>query len=351
MLAYAWAWSKWCMGSPARLGCRLWVCGIPRAADAFAAAINCMEAPSIWLIVFARGRIAAPAVAFTPATLLFRARLWPWPWPWVTLLALSRRFRGLEDGVVDWCSFCWWRSSRSRRAKHLVHSGHSNGFSLVWERSWRFKCSNRAKDRRQVVQTCGRGLSVFGGGKLGGALVFTVMDEALQGVSGQQKRANGSCRLRQRAAAAAAAGRGWRTREGCVLEGSWCIPASSLAETFPAAAAVGDELDMVAAAERSRWEPASDKMVMILEKEVQGRLSEISRSEEGRFAGSTEGVEAVVVGGRKREERKAREDGGELAAVEARHDSGGGTERRGPRRLIGGRETKGKPRARPIVAC
>lgn len=63
------------------------------------------------------------------------------------LLALSRRFRGLEEGVVVMCSFCWCRNSRSRRAKHLVHSGHSKGFSLVWERSCRLRCSNRANER------------------------------------------------------------------------------------------------------------------------------------------------------------------------------------------------------------
>lgn len=82
--------------------------------------------------------------------------------------------------MVVWWSFCWWRSRRSRRAKHLVHSGHSNGFSLVWDRSCRFKCSSRAKERWQVAQTCGRGLSVFGGGKFGGGggFVFTTMEEA-----------------------------------------------------------------------------------------------------------------------------------------------------------------------------
>jgi hypothetical protein len=80
---------------------------------------------------------------------------------------LSRRpFRGREDGVEVMCSFCWCRSNRSRRAKQRAQSGHSKGFSLVWERSWRFRCSNRANERPQVVQTCGLGLSVLGGGML-----------------------------------------------------------------------------------------------------------------------------------------------------------------------------------------
>lgn len=50
-------------------------------------------------------------------------------------LTLSRLpFRGL---VCPWakCSFCWCLSSRSRLAKHLVHSGHSNGFSFVCDLS------------------------------------------------------------------------------------------------------------------------------------------------------------------------------------------------------------------------
>lgn len=88
------------------------------------------------------------------------------------LLALSRRFRGRDDGVVVICSFCWWRRSRSRRAKQRVHSEHSNGFSFVCERSWRLRCSSRANERVQVAQMCGRGLSVFGGGKAVAALGF-----------------------------------------------------------------------------------------------------------------------------------------------------------------------------------
>lgn len=61
-------------------------------------------------------------------------------------------------------SFCWCRSRRSLRAKHLVHSWHSKGFSLVCDRSCRFRCSSLAKERPQVPQTCGLGLSVLGGG-------------------------------------------------------------------------------------------------------------------------------------------------------------------------------------------
>lgn len=118
--------------------------------------------PSMWLIVFARGR--GPVFMDDPMLLVefLRTRL---ALPEM-LLVLSRRLRGREEGVVVMCSFCWCRKSRSRRAKHLVHSGHSNGFSFVCDRSWRFRCSNRAKERLQVVQTCGLGLSVLTG-KLG----------------------------------------------------------------------------------------------------------------------------------------------------------------------------------------
>lgn len=48
--------------------------------------------------------------------------------------------------------------------KHLVHWEHSNGFSLVWDRTWRFKCSSRAKDLPHVVQAYGRGLLVLSDG-------------------------------------------------------------------------------------------------------------------------------------------------------------------------------------------
>ena len=90
---------------------------------------------STWLIVFALGLIeafaAAAAAAFVPAMLFFLARLWTG----AALAVLSRRLRGREEGVVVWCSFCWCRRRRSRRAKHLEHSGQANGFSLVWDRS------------------------------------------------------------------------------------------------------------------------------------------------------------------------------------------------------------------------
>lgn len=82
-------------------------------------------------------------------------------------VVLSRRpFRGLEDAAPAWCSFCWCRNKRSRLAKHLVHCGHSKGFSFVWERSCRFRCSSLANERPQVPHTCGLGLSVLGGGKV-----------------------------------------------------------------------------------------------------------------------------------------------------------------------------------------
>jgi len=74
-----------------------------RDTEALAAAIICMAVPSTWLMVFALGLIlaaeATPAVAeaaLGPAMLFFRARLAPGAAP----LALSRRLRGREDGVV-----------------------------------------------------------------------------------------------------------------------------------------------------------------------------------------------------------------------------------------------------------
>ena len=88
--------------------------------------------------------------------------------PGAALLVLSRLAPlCLDGGKAVKCSFCWCLKSKSRRAKHRVHSGQAKGFSFVWERSCRFKCSRRAKDRPQVAQTWGLGLSVFGGGKLG----------------------------------------------------------------------------------------------------------------------------------------------------------------------------------------
>lgn len=133
----------------------------------FAAASIPRVALSTWLIVLALGRIElapeAPEVLFTIEFL----RTFADP-PGATLLALSRLEPRCRDaGNAVKCSFCWCRNSRSRRAKHLVHSGHANGFSFVCERSCLLRCSRRAKDRVHVAQTCGLGLSVLGGGKLG----------------------------------------------------------------------------------------------------------------------------------------------------------------------------------------
>ena len=65
--------------------------------------------PSTWLMVLALGRmlelalVAVVAVVAVLATLFLRARLAPGTVP----LALSRRLRGRDEGVVVWCSFCW----------------------------------------------------------------------------------------------------------------------------------------------------------------------------------------------------------------------------------------------------
>src|SRR4051812_8724059 len=88
---------------------------------------------SIWLMVLARGLIIEMPVAPGPPTLLATEFLRTLP---VLLggrpVVLSLRpERGREDVAPCWCSFCWCRSSRSRRAKHRAHCGHSNGFSLV----------------------------------------------------------------------------------------------------------------------------------------------------------------------------------------------------------------------------
>jgi hypothetical protein len=82
------------MGEPARLGCQLWVwvAGMSRMAEAFAAAVICTALPSTWVIVFDRGLSglievarALDAARLGPAKLFFRARLWPGP----TLVAES----------------------------------------------------------------------------------------------------------------------------------------------------------------------------------------------------------------------------------------------------------------------
>lgn len=119
-------------------------------------------------MVFARGLMIPPPIPPGPLRALdtefLRTRL-------VVLggkpVVLSRRaVRGRDEAAPCWWSFCWCRSSRSRRAKHRAHWGHSKGFSFVCERSWRLRCSSRAKERVQVVQMCGRGLSVLGRGKV-----------------------------------------------------------------------------------------------------------------------------------------------------------------------------------------
>jgi hypothetical protein len=123
---------------------------------------------SMWLIVLARGRtLLAAMLEDAPLPLLatefFRTLLLlPEAAAPLTLSLLPAR--GREDAGLVMCNFCWWRSNRSRRAKHLVHSGHSKGFSFVCDRSCRFRCSSLANDLLQVPQTCGRGLSVLGGG-------------------------------------------------------------------------------------------------------------------------------------------------------------------------------------------
>ena len=61
----------------------------------------CNASPSTWLIVFARGLIVEAAVFALLE--LFRTLAVPPP---AVLLALSRRFLGLDEGVVVMCSFC-----------------------------------------------------------------------------------------------------------------------------------------------------------------------------------------------------------------------------------------------------
>lgn len=131
-------------------------------------------------MVLARGRMGGPP---SPPTLLetefLRTR--PEGLGGKPVVLSLRALRGREEVAPCWCSFCWCRRSRSRRAKQRWHCGHSNGFSLVCERSCRFRCSSRANDRVHVVQMCGRGLSVFGGGKVaagGEAAGFAVWTDA-----------------------------------------------------------------------------------------------------------------------------------------------------------------------------
>lgn len=82
------------------------------------------------------------------------------------VLSLREALARPDGAPVKW-SFCWWRSKRSRRAKHLVHSGHSKGFSLVCDRSWRLRCSSLANDLAHAPHTCGLGLSAFKAGMVG----------------------------------------------------------------------------------------------------------------------------------------------------------------------------------------
>jgi hypothetical protein len=174
-------------------------------------------------MVLARGRIPPPRPAGPPTpfdTEFLRTR--PEALGGRPVVLSLRALRGRELVAPCWCSFCWCRNSRSRRAKHRAHWGHSNGFSLVCERSWRFRCSRRANDRVQVVQMCGRGLSVLGCGKVaaavGDAACFAVCLEAAIGITVSLQytplsgEATYSCcylRLPSR-------------RLGC----SWCAPAS-----------------------------------------------------------------------------------------------------------------------------
>lgn len=117
---------------------------------------------SRWLIVF---RLALGCIGLRPFRLPLAIEfLRTLPFDTALLTLSLRPLRGREDVLPMACSFCWCRRSRSRRAKHRVHSWHSNGFSFVCDRSCLFRCSSLAKERPQVPQTCGLGLSVLGGG-------------------------------------------------------------------------------------------------------------------------------------------------------------------------------------------
>jgi hypothetical protein len=135
----------------------------------------------MWLMVLARGLIPPfPRPPGTPTlfdTEFLRTR--PEAFGGKPVVLSRRALRGRVDVAPCWWSFCWCRNSKSRRAKHLAHCGHSKGFSFVCERSCRFRCSNLANDRVHVVQICGRGLSVFGRGKGGAAVVGDVAGRAV----------------------------------------------------------------------------------------------------------------------------------------------------------------------------
>lgn len=62
----------------------------------------------------------------------------------------SRSLAEFRRGVVAErlvCNFCWCRNTKSLLAKQRPHAAHWNGFSLVWDLSWRLRCSSRAKAR------------------------------------------------------------------------------------------------------------------------------------------------------------------------------------------------------------
>lgn len=154
-----------------RLERQLWA-AVPRAAaEAFPDANICMAAPSTWVMLFNLGHMQA-AAELAPAVTAAALSLRTLRWPDATRVADSRWWQD-RDGVVVWCSFCWWRRSRSRRLKQRAHSGHSKGFSWVCVRSCRFRCSRRAKERWQAAQTCGRVLS--GSLEEDSAIVLTLM--------------------------------------------------------------------------------------------------------------------------------------------------------------------------------
>jgi hypothetical protein len=180
-------------------------------------------AVSKWLMVFARGRIPPPRPAGPPTPLdteFLRTR--PEGLGGKPVVLSLRALRGREFVAPCWCSFCWCRSSRSRRAKHRAHWGHSNGFSFVCERSCRFRCSRRANDRVQVVQMCGRGLSVLGGGKVaaavGDAAGFAVWLDAAIDVTVSLEDQSLCIQATYRCCCQRLPSRRW----GC----SWCAPAS-----------------------------------------------------------------------------------------------------------------------------
>lgn len=55
------------------------------------------------------------------------------------------------------CNFWACLNNKSRRENSRSHTPHTKGFSWVWDRSWRFKCSCLAKALVQVLHTYNRG--------------------------------------------------------------------------------------------------------------------------------------------------------------------------------------------------